>query len=160
MAKSCTQTPQIRTPARRSFNFADRYAADAIEFELVDPASLTPVGVGVFFTISSVYSDEAKEAALAERATHVKEDATVDVDAVNASWDKNLFEQTVAVLKTWRSEPDDGHPGTVRIDDEYLPCTPVNVRRLFTDSKTVWAQKQTQGKYLAVADFFGKPKRG
>lgn len=130
------------------FDLASRYAADTVEVAIVDPADLAAkLDTGARITIRSLYSKEARDAALAARNTLKLVDGTVD--ATDADFEQHLFEQTVAVTVGWS--------GFV-VDGETIPCTPATVRALYSDPRTAWVQKQVQAAYLDIGRFFGTRK--
>lgn len=139
----------------RPFDLADRYAAPTADVTIVDPADLTAkIDTGLRVRIRSMYSDEAKQAATSERAKLKLVDGKVD--ASDAQWEANLFEQTVAIVEAWWDE--NGAPDAIQVAGALLPCTPENVRQVFSDPRTAWLQKQVQAAYLDIGRFFPKPK--
>ena len=143
----------------RPFDLADRYAAPTADVTIVDPADLTAkIDTGLRVRIRSMYSDEAKQAATSERAKLKLVDGKVD--ASDAQWEANLFEQTVAITETWWDENggDEVPAGSIRVAGVNVSCTADNVRAVYSDPKTAWMQKQVQAAYLDIGRFFPKPR--
>lgn len=155
MAKTRTQSPQIPPAARRGFDLSTRYAADRVTISILDPADITTkTDTGLRVEICSLYSKEARDAAIGARTKLKLVDGKID--AADADFEMNLFEQTVAVVTRWWDE--NGAPDALLVDGVELPCTPENIRRLFSDPRTAWLQKQVQAAYLDLSRFFATPK--
>ena len=143
-----------RTKKLGGFDLASRYPTETIVIPLTDPNVLTEQDdTGLREEIASLYSPEARDAIRAKPGL-----ALVDgeVQAAPATMDETFLEQTIAVTKRWWDEhgPSDGW----LIDGDVVPCTPETVRRIYTDPRTAWVQKQVQRRYLDVAGFFGVSK--
>lgn len=157
MTKTRTQSaPKIPAPAAPApFDLASRYAADRVTVPIFDPADIAAKrDTGLRVEICSLYSKEARDAAIGARTKLKLVDGKID--AADADFEQNLFEQTVAVVTRWWDE--NGDPAALLVDGEMLPCTPKNVRRLFSDPRTAWLQKQVQAAYLDLSRFFATPK--
>jgi hypothetical protein len=133
----------------KAFDLASRYQAETVTVHILDPVDNT-VDTGMRVEIASLYSPEAHEAAL--RPALVLEGNTVQPVAARDRW----LEQTIAVTKRWWQV--DVSDDAIMVGGTLLPCTPENVRALYTDLRTRWFQKQVQAKYLTVEDFFGGPE--
>lgn len=139
--------PQIPTPTATPFDLASRYAADTVDVVIMDPADLSAkIDTGFRITIRSLYSDAAREAANAEHARLKIVDGKID--ASDADFAHNLFEQTIAVTVGWNLVE----------NGVALACTPDEVRRIYGTPRTAWVQKQVQATYLDLGRFFGAPK--
>jgi hypothetical protein len=156
MTSPSTDAPLIPAAKPKPFDLADRYAAPTADVVIVDPADLTAkIDTGLRIRIRSMYSDEAKQAATSERAKLKLVNGKVD--ASDAQWEVNLFEQTVAIVDGWWDENGDVADCIV-VAGVATPCTADTVRAVFTDPRTAWLQKQVQGAYLDIGRFFPKPK--
>lgn len=146
------------SPARpRPFALASRYAAETAVVTIYDPADLlAKQDTGLRVEIKSVYSQEARDAL--ERMQEAIAVADGEVKASTVDWAANLLEQTIAITMRWWDEngPADGILETP--DAAATPCTPEHVRRIYSDPKTMWMQKQVQAAYLDLGRFFPKLK--
>lgn len=137
------------------FDLAHYYAAETVDVVIYSPASIAEkVDTGMRVRIRSLYSKEARTAALNAK-TQLKL-VGGEVDASDADFEANLFEQTIAITDAWWVEGES--PDTIYVAGEWVPCTPDTVRALYTDPRTQWVQKQVQAAYLDVARFFGASK--
>lgn len=139
------RTRQPHIAPKTPFDLASRFAAPTAVVEVYDPADLgAKRDTGIRVEISSVYSDEARAAAASLQ------------NVEGADWNAALFEQSVAITRRWWDE--NGPADAIVIDGEDVAATPENVRRVFTDPRTAWLQKQVQAAYLDLSRFFPKPK--
>lgn len=153
------------------FDISQRFARDSVQVVIYDPAEPgEKIDLGLRIGIKSVYSPEARAAARAARAQIVLDK---DGNIVSSETDNSnaVFEQTIGATVYWFHadlekpqrpdgtwEREEGFEDVLLIDGERLPCTPENVRTLYTDPKTAWIQQPVQLGYLTVAGFFAKPK--
>jgi hypothetical protein len=152
MSKNAAKIPAPKSPR---FDLASRYAADSVDVVIYDPAALgEKVDTGMRVRIKSLYSKEARDAALGARSQLKLVDG--EVDASDADFEKNLFEQTVAITESWWIEGES--TDAIYVAGEWIACTPETVREVYSDPRTAWVQKQVQAAYLDVARFFGASK--
>ncbi len=136
---------QTEVPKPAPFDLASRFAAETATITIYDPADLgAKRDTGLRVEISSIYSDEARAAAAALQG------------AEGADWNTTLFEQSVAVTRKWWDV--NGPADAIVIDGVEVRATPDAVRRVFSDPRTAWMQKQVQNGYLDLGRFFPKPK--
>lgn len=139
------RTRQLHIAPKTPFDLASRFAAPTAVVSVYDPADpAAKLDTGLRVEISSVYSDESRAAVAAMQ------------DTEGADWNTALFEQTVAITRRWWDE--NGPADAMVIDGEEVAATPENVRRVFTDPRTAWLQKQVQAAYLDLSRFFPKPR--
>lgn len=154
---------------RPVFSIASRFARDAIEVKIEDPVDDTDTGIRI--AIRSVYSKEARDAGRAARAQIVM-DAKGNIVSSPAENLDSIVAQTIGATAYWfhadLSKPqrpdgtwerEEGFEDVLLLDaGETIPCTPENVRKLYTEPRTVWIQRQVQAAYLDLAGFFDPPK--
>lgn len=135
----------VTTPApKKPFALAQRAAAETAVITIYDPAD--PIGkpdTGLRVEILSAYSDEARAAAEQGSLEQYQE------------W---LFNQTVAITKRWWDV--NGSPDGI-IEEEggpVIPATPEHVRRIYSDTRFRWIQRQVQAAYTDQRSFFSAPK--
>ena len=130
------------------FDLTTRYAADSVEVPIMDPADLSAkIDTGARIVIRSLYSKEARAAAVGARARLKLVDGKVD--ATDADFEANLFEQTIAVTVGWSGIEEHGVA---------LLFSPEVCRRIYEDPRTQWVQKQVQAAYLDIGRFFPTSK--
>lgn len=140
-----TSPTSTSTNGTHGFNVATRYAAETAVVSLMDPAVLPgqpPVDLGGRITIQSLYSDAARDAIRKAQASITIVDGKVEMTDEAAV--SSLLEQTIAATVSWNLERD-GTP---------IPCTPEEIRTLYTDPRTAWIQTQVRTAYLDLARFF------
>lgn len=140
----------------RPFDLASRYAKDTVEVTIYDPVDVTAkIDTGIRIGIKSIYSKEARSAAQAARAKiQIVDDKVVSSEA---ELDEAFLEQTIGATAYWKAD-DDEYRDALLIEGESYPCTPENVRALYTNPQTAWIQRQVQAAYLNLAGFFETPK--
>lgn len=156
MPRTATNRQLTTATTKKTFDFATRYAAPSTVVTINDPASTLAkdVDTGVRIRILSIYSKEAREAAVAAQAA-IQLDAAGEPIAGGATPD-TLLEQTIAITTEWWVEGET--TDQILIDGEFVKCTPDRVRALYTDPRTKWVQRQVQAVYLDLARFFDAPK--
>lgn len=125
------------TQDTQGFDLADCQMSETAVVTITHP---TNKALQAHVTIRSVRSKAAK-AAMKARPIAI-EDGKVTMD--DAAFEDSLLEQTIAVTEAW----------DLRQNGEPLPCTPDNVRAVYTNERTAWIQGQVQSAYLDLARFF------
>jgi hypothetical protein len=139
------------------FDISQRFARDTVEVPIYDPVDLSEkIDTGIRIGIKSVYSKEARNAALAARAK-IELDKDGKVISSEADTTDAILEQTIGATVYWKAD-DDEYSEHLLISGEKIPCNPGTVRQLYTDPQTAWIQRQVQAAYLDLAGFFGPPK--
>ena len=136
---------QDQKPAQ-AFDLSSRYMAETLDVPIMDTLVDPTQETGMVWTITSQFSKQARNAALAATKVRLDTKGNVVADAV-ADFDDSLIEQLVAVTLSWRG---------VTVNGEPLACTPENVRALLTDERTAWMRPQVQAAYLSLSRFFTK----
>jgi hypothetical protein len=147
---SSRRLKKVSEEAPKEFALASRYQHETAVLKLLDPVDYTDTGIRI--EIASQYSDEAY-AAVARPALVIGDEVTVETPVADR-W----LEQTIAVTRRWWHEGAEEDGLRIDPDQPRIPCTPENVRALYSDRKTRWVQKQVQLKYLSLEDFFDAPK--
>ena len=140
-----------------TIDLADLFASETAVIEITDPRDVGKVkrDTGMRVEVSSVFTPEAKAAAVAHRDKLTLVDGKVDTH--DPAFIENLLEQVIAVTRRWWAEPDS--PDGLLIAGETVPCAPEHVRRLYTDPRTEWFYHQVRDGYLEIARFFGVPRK-
>lgn len=150
--------PPERLPAPVVTDLADLFARETAVIEIFDPRVLGKVkrDTGLRVEVSSIYSRTAKDAAAIHTSKlTLLEDGAVDEN--DPALPDSVLEQVIACTRRWWAEPDS--PDGLIIAGETVPCTPEEVRRIYTDPRTEWFYHQVRDGYLRVANFFGGPPK-
>lgn len=128
----------------KGFDISTRYAQESVAVPIMDPTDLS-VDTGARIVIRSLYSEEAQ----ASQQEHSGKIIIVDgkVDTKTLDFAASLFEQTLAVTVGWEH---------IEIDGKPLVFSKDAARKLYTDPRTAWVQKQIQAAYLDIGRFFEK----
>lgn len=142
MPRTRTPKPLIPAPARTGFDINSRVMQQTAVIQLIDP--LKPDRkLDAHITIASPDSPEARAAEEAFPITFVDGKLTTS----KADFERAILERAIAVTLAW-----DLLDGATAI-----PCTPDEVRKLYTDPRWRWIAGQIRGQLLELAGFFQTP---
>jgi hypothetical protein len=145
--RTTAEEPMGKSTQKKSkgFDITTRYAKDSLSVPIMDPTNIS-VDTGARIIIRSLYSEEARTV----QQNNASKIAIKDGKVQNASaFNSSIFEQTIAVTIGWEN---------IEEGDKEIPFTADNVRRLYTDPRTAWVQKQVEAAYLNISGFFEKPR--
>jgi hypothetical protein len=120
----------------KGFDLADLSMADTSELEIYHPK--TGESMGIFITLSSMYSDrveEVKKRGTARLGKFWREVRSPNLNAreqerFNEITEMNGEDLLVGATVSWRSTD---LPGKILLKGQELDCTPENVRRLYRE---------------------------
>lgn len=148
MAKTRTQSKSLQVPPPREtpvFDIASRFMAPHIEVPIMDTLVDRTVDTGARITIKSSQSVAVRDAARAFRST-VQLDGT---DMTPTQVDDLFLAQLVAATESWSGFTNGGVE---------VPCTPENVKALYSDPACTWIYAQVFSAFLDTTRFFDTPR--